>query len=115
MKRYSWVVLTNCTPGCEAAYDHWYDTIHLDDLLRVPGIVAARRGRKTDAQTELAEDGALRVTVGVAPAFQFMAIYTIETDDPEAVLRDVVRRANTPDMMISEHMTTVQTILYEDI
>jgi hypothetical protein len=43
------VVLTNPTPGGEAAFNRWYDEIHIPDVLNtIGGYVGARRFRRID-------------------------------------------------------------------
>jgi hypothetical protein len=63
------VVVSNPMPGQEDEYNRWYSEQHLDDVLRVPGIVAAQRFK-------LALDGAKSLP---GP---YLAIYEMETDDP---------------------------------
>jgi hypothetical protein len=66
------VVLSEAaSPGQEAEYNRWYTDQHLDDILRVPGIVAGQRFK-------LALDGAKSLP---AP---YLAIYEIETTDENA-------------------------------
>lgn len=113
MKSYSWIVLTNCTPGDEDAFESWYDDIHIPDLLRVPGIVSAKRSRITPEQTIMVGEQ-VQFTRSIAPAFRFLAIYTFHTDDPEAVLQEVVRRSGTSDMMLSPTLADAHTLLFQD-
>jgi hypothetical protein len=114
VKRYSWIVLTNCVEGTDARYEEWYDKIHIPDLLRVPGIVAAKRGRVCNVQTVMV-NGALELSRSAGQNYRYMAIYNIESDDPEGVLAEVIRRANTPEMMITADLLEAHTILYEDV
>lgn len=114
MKSYSWIVLTNCVAGTDARYEEWYDKIHIPDLLRVPGIVAAKRGRVCGVQTTMV-DGALELSRSAGKNYGYFALYSIETDDPESVLAEVIRRANTPEMMITEDLLEAHTILYENV
>lgn len=85
------VVLTKSVPGREAEFEAWYDTQHLPDLLRVPGVVSARRFRvrKVTSPTE-------------APSWMSLALYEIEADDPEFVLSEIRSRARTSDMPLTE-------------
>jgi len=39
-------------PGAEADFNAWYDTEHLPQLAAVPGVLAARRYRATDQESE---------------------------------------------------------------
>jgi hypothetical protein len=91
MSRHQLVVLTKSLPGREAEFENWYDTRHIPDVLRVPGVVSARRLRvqQVTAPTE-------------TPAWLSLAIYEIEGDEPEAVLAEIRRRARTPEMPLTE-------------
>jgi hypothetical protein len=72
-----WQVTTRCSdPAREDEFNRWYDEVHLPDLLSVPGIVAARRYRVAPAR-------------GAEPSSQYLAVYEIEAENPEAVLQSV--------------------------
>lgn len=100
MTRYAFLVFSQPTPGQEAEYNSWYTQQHLPDVLRVPGFVAAQRFALAPGQ-----DG--------APA-PFLAIYEIETDDPQRTLTDLGSRANTTAMPLSGALDiqAVKTFLY---
>ena len=73
-----WMVTTRCTdPAREAEFNRWYDEVHLPDLLSVPHIVAAQRYTLAGppSQTE--------------PGAQYLAVYELDTDDPQAVVQTV--------------------------
>jgi hypothetical protein len=114
VNNYSWIVLTNCVAGTDERYEAWYDNIHIPDLLRIPGIVSAKRGRVSNVQTIMV-NGALELSRSAGQNYRFMAIYTIETKDPEGVLADVIRRANTPELMITPDLLEAHTILYQNL
>jgi hypothetical protein len=57
------------SPEREQEYNTWYDEIHLQELVALDGFVSARRLRPVDA------DG------------PYVALYEIEADDLQAVLR----------------------------
>jgi hypothetical protein len=98
MSRHQLVVLTKALPGREAEFEDWYDTQHVPDVLRVPGVVSARRlhVQQVTAPTE-------------APAWLSLAIYEIEGDDPEAVLTQIKSRARTPEMPLTEALDQTGT------
>lgn len=114
IRNFNWIVLTNCTAGDDAEFNAWYDEIHVPDLLRIPGIVAVRRGRLTPEQTVMV-DGKVQFTRAAELPFKYLAIYSLQTDDPQAVLEEVARRAGTPEMMLSETFAEAHTTLFEDI
>jgi hypothetical protein len=46
------IIPANFVAGMEAEYHHWYDTVHMPEVSRVPGFVAMKRGRLADVQIE---------------------------------------------------------------
>lgn len=115
MARYDWLVMCDCDPAQHAEFNRWYDETHLADLTRVPGIVSARRYDLAAFQaTSDPLTGNLDVSLGALPGqLPYLAIYEFETDDPQEVLEEVIRRAGTPDMEISEHLREVKMHLYQ--
>ncbi|WP_329251680.1 hypothetical protein OG223_22925 [Streptomyces sp. NBC_01478] len=77
------MVHTRPAPGQEAAYHHWYDDFHLDEVLQVPGFVAARRLRLLP---EPEPDGP-----PLGPG-SHLALFTVESDDIDAT-RELFRQA----------------------
>ena len=71
------VVFTQPKPGQEAEYNRWYDEVHLGDVLKVEGFVAAQRFEVATAQIGDAAEA--------APA-RYLAIYEIEAETLEAAL-----------------------------
>lgn len=59
------------SPDREQEYNTWYDEVHLGELVALPGIVGARRLRPVD---------------GEGP---YVALYEVESDDLQAVLRSM--------------------------
>ena len=114
MKSYSWIILTNCTEGTNQKFEEWYDNVHIPDLLRVPGIVSASRGRTTKVQAIMTDQGAFALTKDTKPDFEYIASYKLQADDPEIILKEVMRRAFTPEMMIIESLSGAQATLFED-
>lgn len=114
MKSYSWIVLTNCAEGQETAYEAWYNDIHIPDLLRVPGVTGVSMGRVANCQTGMHE-GLIAMTRKADPSYAYLAVYKFQTTDPEAVLAEVVKRSNTPEMLITPDLVEAYTILFEDV
>jgi hypothetical protein len=92
MTHYSLVVLSNPVAGREDEYNRWYSEQHLQDVLRIPGFVAAQRFR-------IADDS------GAAP-HRYLALYELETNDLATALGELGKRAGTPAMPISEALDT---------
>lgn len=67
MAKWVYVVGTNCKDAAKAKeFNHWYDTIHLPDVVATPGFISAERFEVKDP----------------APGKpKFIALYNIETDD----------------------------------
>lgn len=91
MARYEYMALTQAVKGRQAEFEHWYDTVHLADVLKIPGIVGARRLRVVSVQAEGLE----------ASAWCSLAIYEMETDNPEQVVAAVRAVAGTAAMPLS--------------
>ena len=67
MERWILVAESNCTDlAREEEFNHWYNTVHVPDVLETPGILSARRFRNDEPP-----EGHGR----------FLAIYEVETED----------------------------------
>jgi hypothetical protein len=95
MARYQYVILAAAVPGREAEFEHWYDEQHLADVVNIEGVVNARRFRIVDQ----------KVTNLDAPGWRSLAIYDIESEDPQAVLATISAAAGTDAMPLTEAMT----------
>jgi len=93
MSRYKLVVLTRPAPGREADYNAWYDKVHLPDVLAVPGFEAAERL-------------SLERTVRGDPdgASPYLAIYDVETEDPDGALAALSQAVSSGQMTLSDAM-----------
>lgn len=91
MAKYTLVVLSNPTAGKEAEYNEWYNKVHVPDVLRVPGFIAAQRFKLAGPQ------------LNDAPRpHRYLALYEIETDDVQASMDELRKRVGTADMVISD-------------
>ena len=60
-------------------FNEWYDTVHIPEIIaKVPGFIGARRYLTSPASP-------------TQPEQPYLAIYEIEADDPDAVLREMQR------------------------
>jgi len=105
MPDYAYVVLSQPVRGQEDVYNQWYSERHLRDVMAVPGFVSAQRFHLADPAAE------------GAPSQRYMAIYTMRTDTPDALLdtlRDLVEsgQMEMSDALDQDNLTT---ILYEAI
>jgi hypothetical protein len=73
MASYRMIMLSSALPGRDEEYQRWYDEVHIPDMLKVPGFVAAQRFRIARNVTGKTE-------------FPYVAIYEIEADSPEAAV-----------------------------
>ena len=87
MAKYVFVVFTEPIDGQDAEYNAWYSGVHIPDVLKLDGIVAARRFKL--AAMDPPQEG--------HPSY--LALYEIETEDisqiPEAIRR-AVREGRMP-------------------
>lgn len=108
MPRYTFLAFTNPTPGKEDEYNKWYEEHHLKDVIQCPGFVSARRFRLADTQFEFNT---------IKPPYQYMALYEIETDDIQASLQEIVKRAGTADMVMIDaiDMSNLFAPVYQEV
>ena len=80
MAKYIMVVGSNATPGDDAEFNKWYDEIHIPEVCAIPGITGGRRYEADPAAP------------GERP---YLAIYEMETDDPQKVMAELTSRAGS--------------------
>jgi hypothetical protein len=98
--QYCFVVISDALPEREEEFNAWYDQVHLADVLRVPGFVAAQRFKLVQPESNLSG--------------RYLALYEIETEDPQAALTELMKRSGTQQMIMSEamNMTKVSAMLF---
>jgi hypothetical protein len=99
-------VFSNPIEGREDEYNTWYDDVHLADVRRLPGVVSATR-------YEYLPTSFRRLTA--APTeHRYLAVYELESD-AEDVLAELVKRAGTSEMPLSEALDVenVQTCVWK--
>lgn len=89
MGKFKLVVLANPTDGREEEFNEWYSNTHLADVVAVPGFRSAQRFK-------------LKEPMGFEHRQQYLAIYEMECDDPQAVVEALYRRRDTPAMVLSD-------------
>jgi hypothetical protein len=90
MARHHLLAFTNPAAGREDEFNRWYDERHVPDLLAVPGFVSAQRFALTDA------------TGQGKPGWTYLALYELDTDDPDALMAEVRARLGTEAMPVSD-------------
>ncbi|MGF7150187.1 hypothetical protein FHS96_003845 [Sphingomonas zeicaulis] len=84
--RYILHVASRALDGREADYDRWYDQVHAVEMCALPGVLSCTRYRELDMAGQ---------ETGV-----FVADYSVETDDPAALLQSVF--AAVPTMHLTD-------------
>lgn len=89
MSHFSFVVMSNPVQGHEDEYNHWYDTVHLHDVLAVEGVVSAQRFRFADIDDD-------------APPYRYLAVYEWDTDSVESARAALTRARDAGLLPVSE-------------
>lgn len=84
-----YIVLTNAVAGDDDALNSWYDGRHLDDVLAIPGFVAAQR-------FHIAPE-----TAGKRSPWRYLAIYELAPEAAAAALAELTARAGGDAMPLS--------------
>jgi hypothetical protein len=79
---------SSAKPGRADEYSEWCRTQHFADVLRVPGVVTAKRFR---VLPKSADEQA-----------RFISLFELECDDPAAVVAEMRRRSGTAEMPASD-------------
>ena len=82
MAKHILIALTNAVEGRDDEFNAWYNNIHLSDVLKVDGFVSAQRFQLSDAQRQ------------ADPAYRYLAVYEIETDDIGKAVSDLAYQAD---------------------
>lgn len=103
MRRFKMLVFSQAIPGREDEFNAWYTGRHLDDLVALPGFTAAQRFRLHS------------VSMGTA-LNPHLAIYDVETDDPDWVIENMFANRDTEAMPISPafDLDATTVMLYEE-
>jgi hypothetical protein len=103
LQTYHYLVFSNPTEGQESEYDRWYDAQHVPDVLSVPGFVSAERFRLNDVQ----------MYPGVKVAMpRYLVSYIIRTSDIDAVMKEVMRRLQAGETVISPSFDKKTSLAY---
>lgn len=91
MARFDLVVLSRCTPGEEEAFEDWYANRHLADVCAIDGVVNARL-----TKVRFQKDYGLN-----PPSYGYLAIYEMEGDDPDAIMKNILAVSGSDAMPLS--------------
>ncbi|MGI9324317.1 MAG: hypothetical protein ACR2PZ_03790 [Pseudomonadales bacterium] len=106
MSKFIMAVHSNAVQGKEDDYNQWYNKVHLGEVLQIPGFVAAQRFSISGDPVQ-----------GDSPRHKYLAIYELETDDPQASLGALNDAVAGGSMTISDAINTddVAACLYGPI
>lgn len=105
MPRATLLVFSNAAPGRETEYNAWYDEIHIPDVLRLPGVVSARRFRLSAEQLDPAS----------GPAAAYVATYELDIDDLGALRDALLSAVQGGQMTMSPTVADMNSVIYEEI
>lgn len=103
MRRFKMLVFSEPFAGRDEEFNAWYSGRHLDDLCALPGFTAAQRFTLHS------------VSMGSA-LNPYLAIYDLETDDPDRVIEEMFAARDTAAMPMSPafNLDATTVMLYEE-
>jgi len=96
MGKYKLIVLTEPKEGCEAEYNTWYNHQHLPEVVAVPGFGSAQRFK-------------LEEVCGGEFKQRYLAIYEIDAADYSPAIKELLHRAATGVMELSQTLNADKT------
>ena len=96
------LVFSDPVAGREKEFNDWYTGRHLDDIVAMPGFSSAQRFKLNS------------VSLGTCPN-KYLAIYDMETDDPDWVVENMFKLRDTEAMPMSPafDLDTVNVTVFE--
>lgn len=91
MATYSFLVFTKPVVGHDEEFNRWYNATHLPDMLKLQGFVEGQRFKILHAVPHLEQ-----------PTWEYVAIYSIETDDIRGSMAELNRKLGTDELPMSE-------------
>jgi len=92
------VVLTNPIAEADQAFNEWYDTTHIPQVLDVPGVVAAQR--YVISEVNVPDDQELPAVLP-PPTHRYMVIYELDRQ-PDQVLQEFLKRTTTGELTLGD-------------
>ncbi|MCX7864478.1 MAG: hypothetical protein N2423_05505 [Novosphingobium sp.] len=104
MRRFKMLVFSEPFEGQDDAYNAWYTGRHLADICALPGFTSAQRFTLHS------------ISMGKA-LNRYLAIYDVETDDPDRVIANMFAARDTPAMPMdpSFNIEPTTVMLYEEL
>lgn len=85
MAKFKMLILSNPVADRDDEFNRWYDDVHLGDVFKVPGVVGAERYRFKSGE-----------------GWKYLAIYDLDCEDPVQVEQELLARAGSEAMPLSE-------------
>lgn len=85
MPRFKMMVMSNPVADRDEEFNRWYDDVHLGDVFKVPGVIGAERYRFRSGND-----------------WKYLAIYDLDCEDPAAVEQELLARAGSDAMQLSD-------------
>jgi hypothetical protein len=85
MAKFKMLILSNPVGDRDEEFNRWYDDVHLNDVFQVSGVVGAERYRFRTGE-----------------GWKYLAIYALDCDDPTQVEQELLARAGSDAMPLSE-------------
>lgn len=92
------VVLSNAIADADQAFNQWYDTTHIPQVLDVPGVVAAQR--YSISEVNVPDDQELPAVLP-PPTHRYMVIYELDRE-PDQVMQEFLKRTTTGNLTLGE-------------
>jgi len=92
------LVLTNSIEGEDEAFNEWYDTVHVPEVLDVPGVVTAQRYDLAEVKVPKDEDLPAQLP---PPTHRHLVIYELDRD-PDAVMAEFLERVVSGKLSLGE-------------
>lgn len=104
MRRFKMLVFSEPFEGKDDAFNDWYTGRHLEDICGLDGFTAAQRFKLHS------------VSMGKT-LNRYLAIYDVETDDPDWVIENMFANRDTPAMPIAPefNLDPTSVMLYEEL
>lgn len=92
------VVLSNPIEGEDDQFNKWYDSVHVPEVLDVPGVVAAQRYDLAELTIPDGEDLPAQLP---PPTHRYMVIYELDRE-PQEVMAEFLNRVMTGKLSLGE-------------
>ncbi|PXY33318.1 DUF4286 family protein [Prauserella endophytica] len=93
------VIYSSALAGRDEEFNEWYDTVHLKEVLEIPGVTSGTRYRVRSAGR------------GPLPEHRYATVYEID-GDPEAVLAEIFARSRDGRFQLSDSIDAASTRMH---